>query len=61
MPLTDRWRLRVIRDLADNALRRLSPQLEKQDSKLGRHSIPPERLLRAFLLQCLYTFAARQK
>lgn len=46
--------LRPIRDLADAALRALSPQFDKVYSKVGRPSIPPERLLLALLLQYFY-------
>ncbi len=46
--------LRVIRTLTDAALQRLSGQLGKLYSKVGRPSVPPERLLRASLLQCFY-------
>jgi transposase len=52
--------LRPIRELADAALRRLSPEFEKLYSKLGRPSIPPERLLRALLLQCFYTIRSER-
>jgi transposase len=46
--------LRPIRALADKALRALSPQFDKLYSKVGRPSIPPERLLLALLLQYFY-------
>ena len=47
--------LRVIRRLVDEALARLSPQFERLYSNMGRPSIPPEQLLRALVLQALYT------
>lgn len=47
--------LRVIRSMTDQVLRELSPRFEKIYSPLGRPSIPPEQLLRALLLQILYT------
>jgi transposase len=47
--------LRPIREMADAALRELSPLFESLYSKTGRPSIAPERLLRALLLQLLYT------
>jgi transposase len=47
--------LRAIRELANAALRRISPEFDKIYSVDGRPSIPPERLLRALLLQVLYT------
>ena len=40
--------LRPIRQIVDKALAALSPEFEKLYAKLGRPSIPPERLLRAF-------------
>jgi transposase len=46
--------LRPIRTLADKALRALSPEFDKLYSKVGRPSIPPERLLLALLLQYFY-------
>jgi transposase len=47
--------LRAIRTMTDQVLRELSPRFEKIYSPLGRPSIPPEQLLRALLLQILYT------
>ena len=47
--------LRAIRALTDEALRSMSAQLERLYSTTGRPSIPPEQLLRALLLQVLYT------
>jgi len=47
--------LRAIRSMTDAVLRELSPRFEKIYSPLGRPSIPPEQLLRALLLQVLYT------
>jgi transposase len=47
--------LRSIRQLADRMLKQLSPQFEKMYSEIGRPSIAPEKLLRALLLQVLYT------
>jgi transposase len=47
--------LRAIRTMTDQVLRELSPQFETIYSPLGRPSIPPEQLLRALLLQILYT------
>src|SRR5436190_4342258 len=47
--------LRAIRTMTDQVLRELSPRFEKIYSPLGRPSIPPEKLLRALLLQILYT------
>ena len=38
-----------------NILKEMSPRLPKLYADTGRPSIPPERLLRALLLQILYT------
>ncbi len=46
---------RAIRKMADEALRAMSPQLGRLYAKRGRRSVPPERLLRALLLQALYS------
>lgn len=42
--------LRRIKALADQALAALSPTFDQMYSKVGRPSIPPERLLKATLL-----------
>jgi transposase len=47
--------LRAIRKLVDQVLKEMSPQFARLYSKVGRPSIPPERLLRALLLQILYS------
>jgi transposase len=47
--------LRPIRRIMDEVLKRLSPQFEEMYSSTGRPSIAPERLLRALVLQALYT------
>jgi transposase len=47
--------LRAIRKLVDQVLKEMSPQFARLYSKVGRPSIPPERLLRALLLQIFYT------
>src|SRR5467141_2013532 len=47
--------LRAIRVMTDAALDRLSPRFEAMYAKTGRPSIPPEHLLRALLLQVLYS------
>ena len=43
--------LRPIRKLVDEALLELSPAFSKLYAREGRPSIPPERLLRALVLQ----------
>ncbi len=47
--------LRPIRTMVDEILKQLSPQFDKMYAKIGRPSIPPEQLLRAQLLQMLYS------
>ena len=47
--------LRPIREMVDRALVELSPLFEEMYSHTGRPSIAPEKLLRALLLQVLYT------
>jgi transposase len=47
--------LRQIKPLADQALKRLSPTLDAMYAEWGRPSIPPERLLKAKLLQAFFT------
>src|SRR5450432_3021012 len=41
--------------MVDKVLKELSPEFNKMYSKVGRPSIPPEQLLRALLLQMLYS------
>ena len=47
--------LRPIRRIVDAALARLTGEFEALYTDFGRPSIPPEQLLRALLLQVLYT------
>ena len=47
--------MRAIRVMADRALKDLDKRFGGMYAALGRPSIPPERLLRALLLQVLYT------
>jgi transposase len=42
--------LRVIREIANTALKSLSAEFAKLYSPIGRGSIPPERLMRAMLM-----------
>jgi transposase len=51
----ERHPLRLIRALVDVALKALSVSFERIYSATGRPSIPPEKLLRALLLQVLYS------
>jgi transposase len=52
--------LRAVRTIVDEALRRLSPEFDKLYSHTGRPSIPPERLLRALLLQVFYSIRSER-
>jgi transposase len=47
--------LRALRGMVDTALRGLASRLTALYAQTGRPSIPPERLLRALLLQILYS------
>jgi transposase len=53
--------LRAIRGLVDAALADLSQAFTKLYARDGRPSIPPERLLRALLLQALYTVRSERQ
>ena len=53
--------LRAIRLIVDEALEVLSPEFEQLYSKLGRPSIPPEKLLRALLLQAFYSVRSERQ
>src|SRR5438128_12305851 len=47
--------LRAIREMTDRVLATLSRKFARMYSDIGRPSIAPEKLLRALLLQVLYT------
>ena len=47
--------LRAIRRLVDQVLAGMSKRFDRLYSEVGRPSIPPERLLRALLLQVFYS------
>jgi transposase len=53
--------LRGVRTMVDEALRRLSPELDRLYVRWGRPSIAPEKLLRALLLQQLYTIRSERQ
>src|SRR5246127_318737 len=53
--------LRTIRRLVDGALEALSGDFAKLYAKLGRPSIPPEKLLRALLLQAFYSVRSERQ
>jgi transposase len=50
----------AIRTMVDEVLGRLWSDFEKVHSHTGRPSIPPERLLRALLLQVLYSIRSER-
>src|SRR5213595_2796826 len=52
--------LRAIRMMADAALKELDQRFEGMYAAMGRPSIPPEGLLRALLLQVLYTLRSER-
>jgi transposase len=53
--------LRAIRRITDRALERLSPRFGTLYVQFGRPSIAPEKLLRALLLQALYTIRSERQ
>lgn len=52
--------LRVLRGMVDPILKSLSSRFDKLYSDTGRPSIPPEQLLRALLVQILYTIRSER-
>ena len=52
--------LRAIRTMVDQVLAQLSRRFDKMYASVGRPSIPPEKLLRAQLLQMLYTIRSER-
>jgi len=52
--------LRAIRQLVDAVLAEMSREFDKMYSDVGRPSIPPERLLRAQLLQIFYSIRSER-
>jgi transposase len=53
--------LRVIREIANAALAALSGAFGPLYSPIGRSSIPPERLMRALLLQAFYSIRSERQ
>jgi len=53
--------LRTIREIATGALKSLSRDFAALYSPIGRESIPPERLLRALLLQAFYSIRSERQ
>ena len=52
--------LRAIRQISDRILKQMSRVFARMYARLGRPSIPPEKLLRALLLQILYTIRSER-
>lgn len=52
--------MRTMRVMVDRVLKDLSPRFSKLYSDTGRPSIPPEHLLRALLIQVLYTIRSER-
>lgn len=52
--------LRSIRQMVNQALRDLWPEFKAMYAKVGRPSVPPEKLLRALLLQALYSIRSER-
>lgn len=53
--------LRPLRKMVDEALAEMSPRFTRMYAKRGRPSIAPEKLLRALLLQALYTIRSERQ
>jgi len=53
--------LRSIRPMMDRSLEELSPVFAAHYAPIGRSSIPPERLLRALMLQVLYSIRSERQ
>lgn len=53
--------IRRVRMLIDAVLEELSPQLDAMYAADGRHSIPPEHLLKASLLMALYSIRSERQ
>jgi transposase len=51
----------MIREIANTALKSLSSEFAKLYSPIGRESIPPERLIRAMLLQAFYSIRSERQ
>lgn len=52
--------IRIIRRIVDEALVELEPAFDEMYSERGRPSIPPEQLLRALLLQILFSIRSER-
>lgn len=52
--------LRKVREMSDKALKSSCGRFSQLHSPLGRRSVPPEQLLRALLLQVLYSIRSER-
>lgn len=52
--------MRMVRVMVDRVLAELSPRFDALYAELGRPSIPPEQLLRALVVQVLYTIRSER-
>src|ERR671923_569655 len=52
--------LRKMREMVDEALEGMSADFDEMYSRMGRPSIPPEHLLRALLIQVLYSIRSER-
>ena len=52
--------LRAVKEMANRALRELSPEFDQMYARGGRPSVPPEKLIRALLLQVLYSIRSER-
>jgi len=52
--------LRAVKEMANRALKELSEEFSKMYAPAGRPSIPPEKLIRALLLQVLYSIRSER-
>src|SRR5690348_14496426 len=52
--------LRAVRAMVDEVLKQLSRRFDAMYAKVGRPSIPPEQLLRAQLLQMMYSIRSER-
>lgn len=53
--------LRKVKEMADAEMRRMGPAFKKAYSSTGRPSIPPEMLIKASLLQALYSIRSERQ
>lgn len=53
--------IRKVRKVVDQALKELAPTFDDMYSSVGRPSIPPEQLIRAMLLQVLFTIRSERQ